>query len=184
MTGAVAKHYASALADAIFQPNSGLSPQDAITQLRAVHSLFSESKMLERALLSPAVKRTRKEAVIARIADQLGLNRLIRNFLLVVVSHRRTADFPAMRREFETVMDERLGWIPAEITSAKELNTQQREQIERALGTKLGKFIRAHYAVDPNLLAGIRARVASREYDASLRGSLEQMRRRLVAVHR
>lgn len=183
MNGAVAAHYASALADAVFRPNSGLTPQDAVNQFRAVDSLFSESKPLERALLSPAVKRPRKQAVVARLADSLGLHRLIRNFLLVIVTHRRTADLSAMRREFEAAVDARLGWIPADITSAKELTAQQKEQIERALGSKLGKFVRAHYAVDPDLLAGVRARVASREYDASLRGSLEQMRRRLVATH-
>jgi F-type H+-transporting ATPase subunit delta len=181
VTGAIAAHYASALADAVFRPNSGLSAQDAITQLRTVDSLFSESKSLERALLSPAVKRPRKEAVIGRIADALGLHRLIKNFLLVIVSHRRTADLSAMRREFEAVVDQRLGWVPADITSAKELTAQQKEQIERALGSKLGKFIRAQYAVDPSLVAGVRARVASKEYDATLRGGLEQMRRHLLA---
>ena len=183
MQGAVASHYASALADAVFKPNSGLSPEDAVKQFRAVETLFSESKLLERALLSPAVKKTRKQAVVARIAGDLELHRLIRNFLLVIVSHRRTSDLAAIRREFEAVVDERLGWIPAEITSAKELNGQQKEEIERALGSKLGKFIRAHYAVDPDLLAGVRARVASREYDATLRGNLEQLRTRLVAAH-
>ncbi len=183
MNGAIATHYARALADAVFKPNSGLSPQDAVAQFRSIDSLFSQSKPLERALLSPAVKRPRKDAVIARIADALGLHRLLKNFFLVIVSHRRTADLHAMRREFEAVVDERLGWIPAEITSAKELNAQEKEQIEHALGSKLGKFIRAHYAVDSNLLAGVRARVASREYDATLRGSLEQMRRRLVTAH-
>lgn len=183
MQGAIAKHYASALADAVFKPDSGLSPQDSVNQLRTVHSLFSESKLLERALLSPAVKRTRKAAIAGRIADDLGLHRLIKNFLLVIVSHRRTAEMSAILREFEAVVDERTGWIPAEIASAKELNAQQREEIERTLGSKLGKFIRAHYAVDPGLLAGVRASVASREYDATLRGGLEQMRRRLVATH-
>jgi F-type H+-transporting ATPase subunit delta len=183
VTGAVAQHYANALADAVFQPNSGLAAPEAVNQLRTVVSVVSHSKLLERALLSPAVKKSRREAVVARIADQLGVHRLIRNFLLVVVSHRRTADLRAMQRDFEAVVDERLGWVPAEITSAKELNPGQREQIERALGSKLGKSIRAHYAVDPDLLAGIRARVASKEYDATVRGSLEQMRRRLLAAH-
>lgn len=183
MNGALAAHYASALADAVFQPDSGLSPQDAVSQLRSIDSVFSESKVLHRALLSPAVKRPRKKAIVVRIADELGLHRLIRNFLLVVVSHRRTADLSAMLREFQAIVDERLGWIPAEITSAKELSAQQKEQIERALGLKLGKFIRAHYALDSNLLGGVRARVASKEYDATLRGSLEQMRRLLVATH-
>lgn len=183
MTGAIATHYANALAEAVFKPNSGLSPEDAVKQFRDIVALFSESKQLERALLSPAVKRPRKEAVIARIADDLGLHRLIKNFLLVIVSHRRTYDLSTIRREFEAVVDQRLGWVPAEITSAKELGAEQKQEIERALGTKLGKFIRAQYAVDPNLLAGVRARVASREYDATLRGSLEQMRRRLIATH-
>ena len=76
-----------------------------------------------------------------------------------------------------------MGWIPAEITSARELNGGQRQEIERVLGSKLGKFIRAHYRVDAGLIAGLRALVASREYDASVRGKLESMRQRLAARH-
>lgn len=183
MSGALATHYARALADAVFGAKSGLSPQDAVEQLRSAESLMSGSIVLQRALLSPAVVKRRKEAVVAKLAAELGLDRIIRNFLLVLVAHRRTNEFNAIRREFERVVDERLGWIPAEIASAKELNAQQKQEIERALGTKLGKFIRAHYAVEPKLLAGIRARVASREYDATLRGKLEHMRQRLAASH-
>jgi F-type H+-transporting ATPase subunit delta len=59
------------------------------------------------------------------------------------------------------------------------LAPNQREAIERALGTKLGKFIRAHYKVDDTLLAGVRARVGAKEYDATLRGKLESLRQRL-----
>ncbi len=78
-------------------------------------------------------------------------------------------------------MDERTGWLPADITSAHELSDQQRQEIERALGTKLGKFIRGHYRVDPAVIGGIRAHVASVEYDATVRGKLESMRSRLVS---
>ncbi len=183
MAGALATHYARALADAVFGAKSGLSPQDAVAQLRSIESLMSGSKDLERALLSPAVLKTRKQAVISKLADDLGLHRLIRNFILVVVSHRRTKDLKAIRQEFEILVDERLGWIPAQIASARELRPEQKKEIERVLGTKLGKFIRAHYTVEPQLLAGVRAHVASREYDASLRGKLESMRQRLAASH-
>jgi F-type H+-transporting ATPase subunit delta len=71
--------------------------------------------------------------------------------------------------------------VPADITSAQELTPEQKGEIERALGSKLGKLIRANYRVDSGLLAGLRARVASKEYDASLRGKLESMRQRLAA---
>ena len=183
MTGALATHYARALADAVFGPRSGLSPQDAVEQLRSIESLISGSKELHRVLLSPAVVKTRKEAILSKLAKELGLNHLIRNFILVVVSHRRTSELSAMRQQFEGLVDERLGWIPAEISSARELTPQQKEQIEGVLGAKLGKFIRPTYKVEPQLLAGIRARVASREYDASLRGKLEGMRQMLDVTH-
>ncbi len=49
------------------------------------------------------------------------------------------------------------------------------------LGTKLGKYVRAHYQIDPALIGGVRARVASKEYDATVRGKLEGLRQRLAA---
>jgi len=181
MTGALSTHYARALADAVFGPNSGLSPQDAVTQLANAESVITGSKDLQTALLSPAINRNRKVAVISKIADILGLHRIVRNFLLVVVTHRRTHELRSIRQEFELVIDERLGWVRAEITSGRELTKAQREEIERVLGGKLGKFIRADYNVDPAVLAGVRARVASKEYDATLKGKLDHMRQRLHA---
>jgi F-type H+-transporting ATPase subunit delta len=181
MAEALAEHYAHALANGVFAPDSGLAPQDAVTQFNAAESFLSESKDLHLVLLSPAVSKQRKESIVAKLADELAVHRLIRNFLLVVVAHRRINELRAMRRSFEAVVDERLGWAPAEITSAKTLNNEQRKEVERVLGTKLGKFIRAKYHVDPTLIGGVRARVASKEYDASVRGKLESLRQRLTA---
>ena len=181
MGGALSSHYAEALADAVFAPDSGLSPEEAITQLQSAAALVKDSKDLELVLLSPAVSRSRKNAVISKLAEGLGLHKLIRNFLLVVVSHRRTPELPSMEQNFELAVDRRTGWIPADITSAHELSPEQRERIEHILGSKLGKFIRAHYKVDPSVIGGIRAHVASKEYDATVRGKLESMRRRLIS---
>jgi F-type H+-transporting ATPase subunit delta len=181
MPSALSSHYAKALADAVFAPESGLSPEDAVEQFRSAEAMISGSKQLHLALLSPAVNKQRKQAVISKLSEPLGLHRIIRNFLLVVVSHRRILDVKSMRESFEAVVDERLGWVRAEIASAHEVAAPQREEIERALGTQLGKFIRATYVVDPALIGGVRARVASKEYDATVRGKLENMRQRLAA---
>ena len=182
MQGALAFHYARALADAVFAPGSGLPPEEAVRQLRMMDEMVSGSEQLQRALISPAVNKSRKSAIVKRLAEESGVDRKIRNFLLVLVLHRRTKDLSAIRRSFEEVVDERLGWVPARITSARKLGAAEREQIERVLGAKLGKFIRANYEVDPALIGGVRAQVASREYDASIRGKLESLRRRLAAA--
>jgi len=138
---------------------------------------------LEHVLLSPAVSKPRRKAVVEKMAGEMELNRLIRNFLLVVVTHRRIHELPSMRRSFEAAVDARLGFVPAEIASAKDLTAEQKQQIERTLEAKLGKSIRANYQIDPTLIAGIRARVASREYDASVKGKLESMRQQLAFRH-
>ena len=181
MAEALAHHYAEALADAVFAAGSELTPEDAGKQLASAASVIGESQDLQKALLSPAVNRTRKQAVVGKLADQLGVHRLIKNFLLVVASHRRIRELTAMQRSFDLIVDERTGWLPAAITSAHELSPEQRETLERALGSKLGKFIRAHYQIDPSVIGGIRAHVASKEYDATVRGRLESMRSHLVS---
>lgn len=180
MTDALAVHYADALADAVFAPGSGLDPEQAAQQFHDAEAAISASSDLQTALASPAVTKPRKMAIMSDLAKQMGLHRLLTNFLLVVTSHRRMDELARIRAEFERVVDERLGWIPAEIASARELTTEQRGEIERSLGDRLHKRIRASYRTDPALLGGVRVRVASREYDATVRGKLESMRRRLV----
>ena len=179
MTGALPTHYARALADAVFRPGSGLDPREAVSQLRRVGDLIGGSKDLQIALNSPAVNKDRKMAVLSRLAVDLGLHRVVRNFLLVVVTHRRTAEWARITERFDELVDERLGWVRADVASAQELTQEQRAEVESTLGTALGKSIRANYTIDPTLLEGIRAQVASKEYDASLRGKLEDMRRHL-----
>jgi F-type H+-transporting ATPase subunit delta len=182
MSGALASHYARALADAVLKPGSNLTADEALRQFRTAEELIVGSKDLKRALLSPAVPKRQREALVGKLADELGLHRLVKNFLLVLVAHRRVSEIAAIGQEFEKVVDERMGWMPAEIISARELDSAQKEHIERSLGTALGKYIRPHYKVDPEMLAGVRARVASREYDATLRGKLESMRQKLTAT--
>ncbi len=60
MRGALATHYARALADAVFRDGSGLAPENAVAQLRSADEVVSGSKDLQLALQSPAVSRTHK----------------------------------------------------------------------------------------------------------------------------
>jgi F-type H+-transporting ATPase subunit delta len=181
VTGALSVHYARALADAVFKPDSGIDPKDAVAQLQSAEALVSGSSDLQWVLLSPAVNKARKIALFSKFSDRLGLHRTIRNFLSVLIAHRRTHELKAISQSFQAEVDQRLGWVSAQIASAAELSPEEKQELERALGVKVGKFIRAEYTVDASLLGGIRAHVESHEYDATLRGKLESMRQYLHA---
>ena len=179
MNGALASHYACALADAVFSSDSDLVPQDAVEQLRSIESLLSSCQQLQLILVSPAIAKDQKTALIHQLADDLGLHSTIHNFMLLVVLHRRTGELKRILTHFEELVDERLGFVPAEIYSGRKLSVEERGKIERALIENSGKPVKARYRVDSSLIGGIKAFVNHKEYDATIRGKLERLRTQL-----
>jgi F-type H+-transporting ATPase subunit delta len=176
---AVAARYANALADVVTGPASTVTPQQAVTELRDFETAVHESTELHNALITPAVPASRKKAVVGRIGDVLKLSRVTRNFLFVLVDHRRTALLSGIIADFEQVIDARLGYARAEVSSPGELNEAQRRALNTQLERLTGKRIRMRFAVDTSLIGGAVARIGSTVYDGSVRGQLATLERRL-----
>src|SRR5450756_218579 len=142
---AVATRYAKALAD-VTTAAGGLRPEDALSQLRAFESALAASRELENALTTPAVPGSRKRAVVGRIAGLLELSPIARNFLFVLIDHRRIALLGAILTAFDLIMDERLGFARAEVSSPRELTETQRGAVNAQLERITGKRVRMRYA--------------------------------------
>ena len=180
MAMAVASKYARALADLVVDPAHGLDPQTAVDELAALERMVSGSAELRNILLSPAVPPPRKRAVVARLAGELNVSRLVRNFLYVIIDHRRTAMLGEIRQAFQALIDERTGWVEAEITVARELGGGDRETVALRLGRLTGKKVRCKFVMNDGLIGGMVARIGSTIYDGSVRGQLETLRLRLT----
>lgn len=178
---AVAARYANALADVVTAASSAVRPPEALSALRSFEGALKESPELHGVLVTPAVPLARKRAVVTRIGEALGISRIVRNFLLVLIDHRRIAEVGAVADAFEVVLDERLGFARAEVSSAAELSEAQRSELEAVLDRLTGKRIRARYAVDKALIGGAVARIGSTVYDGSVRGQLQSIGRCLSA---
>jgi F0F1-type ATP synthase delta subunit len=85
ISSAVVNRYANALADVVLSPQSEVKPAEVIGQLRAFSETVQASSDLRSVLASPAIPVARKRAVIKDIAQRLGLARIVRNFVLVLV---------------------------------------------------------------------------------------------------
>lgn len=180
MAAAVANRYAHALADIVMASGSPLKPEDAVAQLRAVEGLIEESPELRTALLTPAIQNSRKRAVMADLLAKIGGSPLIRNFVYVVIDHRRIGVIGEIREAFELLLDERRGFVRAEISSAAPLNQQLGAGLESELSKLTGKRMRLRFDVDPALLGGVVARIGSTVYDGSVRGELRALGKKLA----
>jgi F-type H+-transporting ATPase subunit delta len=179
---AVVHRYASALADVVVAPNSGITAEQVIEQLRSFDAAVSEAPGLRLVLASPAVSSTRKRTVIRRIGDSLGMAPLIRNFVLVLSDHRRAAALTQIIDAFVVLVDERLGFVAAEVRSAVELTGEQRDDLERDLGKLAESKVRLRFTVDPSLIGGAMARLGSTVYDGSVRGQLAALRNKMAVT--
>lgn len=180
-SSALASRYASALVDVATGPKAGADPHHVLAELRSFEQVFAGSAELRNALTSPSVPPARKRAVVGRIADQLGISRIARNFLFVLSDHRRIASLAEVLEAFDLLLDERLGFTRAEITSARELNESQRNAVSHELERLTGRKVRTRFAVDRELLGGLVARLGSTVYDGSVRGQLQMLGKRLAA---
>jgi F-type H+-transporting ATPase subunit delta len=178
---AVASRYASALADVVTAGGSVLRPQDALSELRSFEALLLSSPELHNALSTPAVPGSRKKAVAGRLADLLNLSRIGRNFLFVLIDHRRIDSLSQIIQSFELIIDERLGFARADVSSARELSETQRAALSLQLEKLTGKRIKMRLTVDESLIGGVVARIGSTVYDGSLRGQLASLEGRLCA---
>lgn len=176
---AVATRYANALADVVTASSAVLRPADVVAQLRTFEATLRSSPELHNALTTPAVPGSRKKAVVGRIAELEGLSRIARNFLFVLVDHRRIALLSEIIRLFEQVVDERLGFAQAAVASAAGLTEEQHTQLTAEFERLTGKRLRMRFTVDPSLIGGVVAHIGSTVYDGSVRGQLASLERRL-----
>jgi F-type H+-transporting ATPase subunit delta len=181
MLSAVSTRYARAVLDVVAEPGSGIDPQTALQQLRQVAGMIAESDDLRNALLSPAVAPSRKRAVVAKL---MNVHVKIRNFVYVVIDHRRVHEIPSIVEAFEVLLDEHLGFIRADVASATPLSDSQKHTLEAELSRMAGKKAKPGFHTDPALVGGVVARMGSKVYDGSVRGQLERLRAELLSQAR
>ncbi|MFN0169740.1 MAG: ATP synthase F1 subunit delta [Bryobacteraceae bacterium] len=182
----VAKRYARALVDALVKPSARVTPppqaEIIVDELHDFESMLEQSPDLRMVLATPGIPASRKRAVIERIAGSVAMSRLVRNFLLVLINHRRMGSLSAIIEAFEQMMDEHLGIVQVEVTSAKTLTEEQQKHLAEGLALATGKRVWLDVQVDQSLIGGVIARMGSLLLDASVRGRLDVLERRLRQV--
>jgi F-type H+-transporting ATPase subunit delta len=179
MLSVVAVRYAKALADVVTAPGSGHDPAQILSQIQRVQALIQSSVDLKNALASPAVAPPRKRAVMAKLLQSLDVADQVRNFIFIIIDHRRVQEFESIIDAYEHLIDDRLGFIRADVSSAHELNDAQRAALQTQLTRIAGREAKPRFTTDPSLLGGVVAKVGSTVYDGSVRGQLDRLRTKL-----
>lgn len=172
-TTTVGARYAQALFD-LAEEGQAL---DAVrADLKSLRKAWAESADLRRLASSPVISGEDKARGLIAIADKASFNALTRKFLGLLAQNGRAGDLTAVIAGFDRLYAMRTGLVSAEVVSAAPLDAAQMSAIKASLRKALGKDPELEARVDPALLGGLKVKVGSRLYDASLKTKLDQMK--------
>ncbi len=175
---AVASRYARALADVVLSRR--LDPEAALAELADVVQLVAASPDLRKIWENPAIPAEQKRRLLDAIAARAGLSQPVRNFVAIIMDHRRLPMLGEIARQLRVELNQRLGITDAEVTSARELGDDEKKQLEAQIARALGRAVRAQYRTNPRLLGGAVVRIGSTVYDGSVHGQLQKLREELA----
>lgn len=170
----VTSTYARALADVIFDKH--LDPGNTLKEAQSLADLVSNSQQLREVWEAPSIPADQKRALLDAIVAREGISRPVRNFMAVLMDHRRIKFLDPIVKEFGQELNRRLGFTEAQIISARELRQPERSAIEAQVEKLTGHKVRAQYAQDGSILGGAIVKIGSTIYDGSVKGQLERIR--------
>lgn len=177
----VFSRYARAFTDVVMEKK--LDPRKVEDELGAFVKIVESAPVLRTVWENPSVAARQKHAVLDQIIARIGASLWLRNFIAVLIDHRRVAALPEIARQFELELNERMGMADAEVTSARELSIEERQALEERVGELTGKKVRARYKTDAKVLGGAVVKVGSTIYDGSIRGQLQKLKEALSSQH-
>ena len=177
MLVSVATKYARVLADLA----SELQHEDQVRRaLVAFGRLLRTHEELRETLVNPAIPFSAKRKIVEKLAEKIPLERIVVNFVLVLLENARIHQFDQMAEAYQMVLDERRGILRGDVFSGMELEEEVKRCLERTASSLTGKEVRLNYRLDDSLIGGIKMKIGSTVFDGSIRTQLDAIHRCLV----
>jgi F-type H+-transporting ATPase subunit delta len=175
-----APRYAHAFADVA--ASAGLDVAAAQKQMKDFAELLASSHDLREVLENPSIPSPQKLGVIDALAERLGMMREVRNFIAVIMDHQRLGELNEIIAAYDALADAGKHVKDVEVTSARELNKEDRQELEFEISKMAVSRIRVSYKQDASLLGGAVVQIGSTIYDGSVRTQLEQLKQSLMTA--
>ena len=175
---AYVSRYASAFLDVV--TSAGLDTAAIDRQLNDFLATWEGSRELREFFSNPAIPAAQKVSFLDKLNVRFGLQKELRNLIAVLIDNDRIGGVSDVVTAYRQLMQEKLGIHPAEITTARELESTEREALLAEVGKLAGGRVDATFRQDKSILGGTIVRIGSTVYDGSVRGRLERLREDLA----
>jgi len=144
-------------------------------QLQQHQTLLHANVNLRRVLENPGIDVQVKTSIVTALLERTQPAPLMRNFFILLVDKDRLRQLDAICEYYERMANEELRRVVAQVTTAFELDVQQRQVVTDKIAAATHKDVTLETRVDPSILGGLVVRVNNVILDGSVRGQLARM---------
>lgn len=163
MAGAAARRHAQAVFQIAVEHDALQAWRDDLGRLSEVVKDPDLLALLE----SPRVHFDDKQKVLEQVLK--GLNPMVMNLALLLVSRGRLGLLPDINEEFGRLADEHQGLAHASVAAAVKLESVDRKRLTARIGKLVGREVILSDAVDPSIIGGLTIRVGDKLIDGSIK---------------
>ena len=169
----IADRYASALYD-LAADSKSVDP--VLADLTLLQTMLNDHKDLHLVIKSPLIVSTDKLEILEKLLLNIKANKLTLTFLKVLEQNKRFSNLYSIISQFININAYNRGDVLADITSAEELNDEQRKNIKEQLKNTLGKKLSLNFIVDKKIIGGLVVKVGSKMIDTSLANKINKLK--------
>ena len=165
----LARRYAKALF-AVGKEDGKLD--DYSEALQGLAGLYDSDSGIADALTNPLYPLDVREKVMEGVVASIGVDKIMSNFLNLLVEKKRADVLPDIAEEFQIMVDEEKNVSHGTVVSAVELSKELQAKVQATLEKLTGKKVELSASVDASIIGGVIAKVGDLELDGSIRTQL------------
>ncbi|MCF8055690.1 MAG: F0F1 ATP synthase subunit delta [Desulfocapsa sp.] len=144
--------------------------------LQGLNEIFASDSGLADSLTNPLYPMDVREKVMEGVVASMGVDKVMGNFLNLLVEKKRAGVLPEIAEEFQIMVDEEKNVSHGSVVSAIELSDELQANVQATLEKLTGKKVKLTTSVDPSIIGGIIAKVGDLELDGSIKTQLASLK--------
>jgi len=149
---------------------------DVNIDLQLIANTLEENNDFKVILLNPVIKADVKKTILTKVF-KTKINGLTLGLLNLLIENKRLNILLEVAKEYEIIYDFDMSIDVAKVTTAIPLSKDLENKILEKVKALTGKKVTVKNIVDPAVIGGFILRVGDKQYDASINGQLNVLKR-------
>lgn len=167
-------------AKAVLNLSLDLKKADKVNEdMRLIASTIRDNKELQVLLESPVYKTKVKKSALTKIFVK-KISEISLGLIKQLIENKRLPLLPEVAKQYTIIYDHYKGTEIAKITSAVPLSAELKKKVLTKVKNIVGKEVHLENIVDPNIIGGFILKIGDKQFDSSILGKMNNLRREFV----